>query len=287
MAVINTLCVELTTRCPLRCLHCSADASPDRQEIFPPAILAKRLIELDDLQEIYLSGGEPFEYAALLDIIQVANHISRSTVIYSSGTIMNGCTIKPLPSQILSLTEMFKISRIDLSLYAAYEDLHDSITGIAGSFNATVESAQRINDQHIPLGIHYVPIGKAHNQIIDVARLAQDLNASRFHILGLTAQGRARKLKQTSYSVDFLQKINTLVGQCILPEVILSSTLRQALGDTTRTERDTWKAAFLDVQGFLYPGEGRRAATARSRSSVFSQRSFQEILDELRFDDDL
>jgi hypothetical protein len=33
MAMLHTLCVELTTRCPLRCVHRSADASPNRQEI--------------------------------------------------------------------------------------------------------------------------------------------------------------------------------------------------------------------------------------------------------------
>jgi MoaA/NifB/PqqE/SkfB family radical SAM enzyme len=198
---------------------------------------------------------------------------------------MNRSAIKPLPSHILSLAGTLNISRIDLSLYAAHKDLHDSITGVAGSFNATMESARRINDHRIPLGIHYVPIGKAHNQILGVARLAQALNASRFHILALTAQGRGRKLNHASYPVDFLQKLNALVDQSVLPEVILSSTLRQALGATTQTERDTWQAAFLDVQGFLYPGEGRRASTERSRSTVFSQRSFQEILNEVRFND--
>ena len=77
MTILDTLCIELTARCPLRCVHCSANAAPERNDFLPYKALASTLPDLGSLSETYLSGGEPFEHPNLLRIIQTARRISR------------------------------------------------------------------------------------------------------------------------------------------------------------------------------------------------------------------
>jgi hypothetical protein len=55
MSELDTLCVELTLRCPLRCEHCSANAAPERHEMMDAGLLIDRVRELHGLHAVYLS----------------------------------------------------------------------------------------------------------------------------------------------------------------------------------------------------------------------------------------
>jgi hypothetical protein len=63
---------------------------------------------------------------------------------------------------------------------------------------------------------------------------------------------------------------------------LLSRQLRRRLGHPILTARDTYNTAFLDVKGYLYPGEGWRLPALRSRTSVFEGISKDEFTAELR-----
>lgn len=279
MGRIQTLCVEVTAKCPLRCVHCSACAARERTEMLDPLLLEQHLNDLDFLEDLYLSGGEPFEHPALREIIYSSRKVARNVVVYSSGVRMSDAGNEPLPRDALRMVREAGVSRIDVSLYATQALEHDAVTATKGSFELVMETLRRLSAEQIPFGIHYVPM-PAVNNVIAVARIARNLGAVRLHVLSLVAQGRARSLADMGLSESLCSDLLRLVDEPSSFELVLSSQLRRELGLVEPTPRDALQSAMLDVRGFLYPSEGRRLPALRSSSSL-GERSFRELAKEI------
>jgi MoaA/NifB/PqqE/SkfB family radical SAM enzyme len=171
------------------------------------------------------------------------------------------------------------ISRVDLSLYAAHEDAHDAVTQTPGSFVRTLETARQLGEEGVAFGVHHVPVA-SNSDVVDVAGLAASLGAVRFHVLAVAAQGRARRLALEEPSARLLHDLRTLQARSWPLELVVSTGLRQALGQVEPTPRDMLRTAFLDVRGFLHPGEGERLISLRGRSSL-AHRSLGEMYSEI------
>jgi MoaA/NifB/PqqE/SkfB family radical SAM enzyme len=260
---LDTLCVELTLRCPLRCVHCSANAAPERVETLDPDLLLKRVRELAPLEEIYLSGGEPFEHPSLARIARDTSLLASQVAIYSSGVV--GTTqIDALPTDVLGKL-VRSVTRVDVSLYGLSASEHDAVTLTPGSFDSTLESIRRLRVVGIPLGIHFVPVSGGED-VLALAQFAREVGARRFHVLAVAAQGRAQTLN-VNYSERFLDKLRLLSTLDFGVEIVISSDLRARLG-LGATKRDSLSAAFVDVNGHLYPSEGKRSPGTRSLGTL-------------------
>jgi MoaA/NifB/PqqE/SkfB family radical SAM enzyme len=232
------------------------------------AALSAWLRALPRLREIYLSGGEPLEHAGLEQLVGVAGECADRVILYSSGTTQVGAGLRPLDEARLRGLAARGVARIDLSFYSAEAALHESITASPGSFAAVVESAQRARRAGLVLGIHFVPLPANERSLLQVAELAGVLGADRLHLLAPAPQGRALRLVGLGLSQRVLNDVQRLREAKPVYELVLSSTIRRALGDVSPNERDRWQAGFLDVEGYLFPGEGRRLRVLRSAASV-------------------
>jgi MoaA/NifB/PqqE/SkfB family radical SAM enzyme len=280
---IDTICVEIITKCPLRCVHCSASATPERGEIMSPSLFQDVASTLMRLKEVYISGGEPFEHPSLAEFVRVGRRYANFVAIYSSGTTLDAMgQVASISEERLVMALHAGLSRIDVSLYAARAADHDRITETPGSFERTLGTLRRLRLLGIPFGVHFVPIGDAGSQVLRTAELAREMGATRFHVLKLALQGRAYSGLLAELDPNVLGKLAALRKQVSGMEIVISSALRAALGAEAEvpTERDQRKAAMLDVAGFFYANEGRRLPAFRSKHSV-KERSVREVLDEL------
>jgi len=238
--------------------------------------------QVGPLSEIYLSGGEPFEHPDLLNFISVARRSASRVVAYSSGTCSHNEALVPLSCEQIAAAACAGLGRIDVSLYGTSAEQHDRITQTRGSFVVTLETMRRLRMLGVAFGVHYVPLAERGDGVLSVLGLAHALGASRFHVLALSLQGRARSIVESSPSDDFYDNIRQLwsSGPSGL-KIVLSSRTRRDAGITERTQRDASRAAMLDSSGFLYPGEGQRHPSSRSRRSLTSGARVDEILSEL------
>jgi MoaA/NifB/PqqE/SkfB family radical SAM enzyme len=264
MSHLDTLCVEVTSRCPLQCVHCSACASPHRSDTMDLSVLEAILDGDALLEEIYLSGGEPFEHPQLEPLVLAARAKARRVILYSSGTSLTSTGPQPLPVRTLEKLATLGVARIDLSIYSAQPQRHEATTLTPGSFSLTLESARRIRAAGIDLGVHVVPFGLTRRCVEDLVELALELDARRLHVLALARQGRALKVSESSMAFDCSKALAQLYRRPPAGlEIIFSSSLRKALDITEVSVRDAWRSAFVDVQGFVYPGEGHRLPITR------------------------
>jgi MoaA/NifB/PqqE/SkfB family radical SAM enzyme len=282
---VETLCVELTARCPLRCSHCSANAAPERTELIDVDVLAAQLQQLPSLTEVYLSGGEPFEHPRLVKAVIAARQASKNVAIYSSGVVIDDDHRNaPLPIDRLRAVRDAGITRIDLSIYSDVADEHDEVTATLGSFALTLESASRLRKLGMSFGVHYVPIVEGGARASRLAALADSMGACRFHVLALVAQGRAGTNRLSTNLEDAGRAQLRRLWEAhasYRAEIVLSSELRRQIGVGEPTQRDRRRALFVDVRGHLYPCEGRRLPILRTQSSILGDRSIRDIVDEL------
>jgi len=280
MTGIDTICIEIIARCPLRCVHCSANAAPERTEMVSASTYTSLLTQLGSAEEIFLSGGEPFEHPDIMRFIGDARSIARRVVVYSSGIRIDGARHRALSFDEINAARAASITRVDLSLYAAEPQLHDEVTTLPGSFDLTIQTAKRLAEANVAFGFHFVPIGYNGQQLGAVADLAAKMYAQRLHVLALAPQGRGRFL-DVRMPRKTLHELSCLRRQKLPFELVMSSEVRQKLGLYEAQRRDLLRPAFLDVRGFLYPGEGERRLATRSASSFLVGASLRQLVDEI------
>lgn len=267
MQKVDTACFEIITRCPLVCVHCSACAAPQRADTVTPAQFSVALGRLGRLQEVYLSGGEPFEHPKLGEFIALAQEWTDRVVLYSSG-VVNSDKPAPISHETVREVSRLGVHRVDVSLYADNPEQHERVTATPGSWAAAVESIRRFHSASVKVGLHHAPILPHAYVLKGIAHLAKQLKVTRVHILALASQGRGALL-DSSLPQEWLDEARILsVGRPDL-DLVLSSRIRQQLSVNQSTERDSWNAIFVDHRGRIYPGEGKRQLIMRSASSLF------------------
>lgn len=258
MTAPDTICLEITTRCPLACTHCSADAAPSRTEFYPLENLASLLAHLPRLRELYLSGGEPFEHPELGEMVALARQHSDRVVAYTSGTCIDAGAVVPLDAATIASLAILGLHRVDISMYSTVPAEHDAVTRVPGSFAVMMESIERLRMLGLAFGVHFVPLVAKGERSSSVHSLARGLGATRFHALALAHQGRARHM-DLELSVNASTQLLRLRDLSPM-DVVLSSELRQMLGlPADLSDRDAWTSTFVDVHGRVHESEGKRA----------------------------
>lgn len=130
--------IELTARCNERCLHCYADASPERGEQLPFGLLRDLLDQLVmlDVQAVQFTGGDPLLYDALPEALAYARHRGIESIeIYTNGLALSA----RLLAQLSEYEPDFAFS-----VYSHKADVHDRITDVAGSHRRTLAAIRRV-----------------------------------------------------------------------------------------------------------------------------------------------
>lgn len=86
--MLKDLCFEIIKACPNNCLFCSSNASINCSEIIEFDLFKKTLEYIETkygIEEISLSGGEPFLHPQIMDIIELCKSKGIRTVIFTSG----------------------------------------------------------------------------------------------------------------------------------------------------------------------------------------------------------
>lgn len=122
--------VDLTYRCNERCIHCYR-VEQQRAELTTDQV-AGVLADLRQLGTLFLtlSGGEVFLREDLWEVLAQAQRLHLSVRLKTNGLLVDGEAAR----RLRDLGATF----VDVSLYGSAAPVHDSITGVTGSFDHTV-----------------------------------------------------------------------------------------------------------------------------------------------------
>ena len=119
--------IETTTNCNLKCHHCYN--CNDHKYISTERIeKLLSMLDPDDNYSVTLTGGEVLLHPQLEDILLLLKKYEKVVSFNSNGTLLS----QDLLNRILAVGCC--IGSFQLSLYAVVPEIHDSITGVQGSF---------------------------------------------------------------------------------------------------------------------------------------------------------
>ncbi len=137
---LRFLWLELTNKCNLTCAHCYAESGPHpaQADILTTPDYMKLLEEAAamDCRAVQFIGGEPTLHRGLPDLIAHARALKFEDIeVYTNGTV--------LTDKLLSCFVEHGVC-IAVSVYADDSDIHDAVTGRAGSHARTIKNLKRM-----------------------------------------------------------------------------------------------------------------------------------------------
>jgi radical SAM protein len=143
---------ETTQACDLSCKHCRASAQP----LAHPSQLntgeAMNLIDqIADLQVplFVFTGGDPLKRPDIFELIRHAAGKGVHAALTPSGTPL-------LTRDAIFRMKDSGLSRLAVSLDGSVPAIHDSIRGIPGTWERTVQAIQWANEAKLPIQVHTV-----------------------------------------------------------------------------------------------------------------------------------
>ena len=182
-----TLAWEVTRACPLRCLHCRAQAIPRRDPGELDTDEGKALI--DEVAELgtrvlVLTGGDPLARPDLSALI--ARAAERGLHVGFSPSVTGRLTTKALRR-----ARDAGVSSVHLSLDGASAATHDTFRGVQGSFDRTLAAMSIVRELGLPL---QVGTSVTRHTFIDLPLVAELLDglATMWSLFFLVPTGRAQ-----------------------------------------------------------------------------------------------
>jgi len=152
---IISVLIELTYSCSEQCLHCyNPGATRNGDERSYRKTFSKLSVDeykriIDDLYDeglvkVCLSGGDPFSYPHIWDLIEYIYEKDIVFEIYTNGQRLYGHEDR--------LSKYFPCD-VGISIYSSEVTVHDEITRVAGSFEKSMSVIEKLFDYAIPIEI--------------------------------------------------------------------------------------------------------------------------------------
>lgn len=137
---INFAWLELTNACNLKCIHCYGEFGyNDNLNTMKEEDWIKVIDQLYDLgcRNIQLIGGEPMCFRGYKNIVEYLRIKEfRKITIFTNATLISEHDVKFLKENNV---------RIRFSLYGYNKQIHENITHVKGSFNATINAIKELS----------------------------------------------------------------------------------------------------------------------------------------------
>lgn len=190
---IRELVLDLTNRCPMRCIHCSAGSGPHLGTLIPFTKVTEIVQEAVQmgLQTLSFSGGEPLIHPRLPQMIELAHSCGvRDIRIFTSGLGFRSSKLAPIEDDYAQSLANAGVAKIFFNLQGGCAKTHERITGTADAFQAVLRGSNTCKEHGIYVGFHFVPMRPNWRELIGVFSIARDLDIDELGILRFVPQGR-------------------------------------------------------------------------------------------------
>ena len=184
---------EMTQACALACRHCRAEAVPfpDPQELTMAESLAF-LQQIKDfgppLPHLILTGGDPLERNGLFELIDQARALEISVSITPAAT-------PKLTREMLARLKEHGVEGLGLSLDGSTAQKHDSIRGVPGTFDRTLEALRWAGDLEMPIQVNTLVSAETAEDVPAVFNLLKGFAVTRWSLFFLISVGRGKVLQ--------------------------------------------------------------------------------------------
>jgi radical SAM protein len=206
---------EATRACALACLHCRAEAMPERD---PRELATLEAIGLMSQVSSFgkppplfvITGGDPFERPDLAVLIAAGTRLGLPVSISPSGT--------PALSQAnLERMRAAGALALSLSIDGASSAVHDGFRGVPGVFDRTIAAWRLAREIGLKVQINTTVAPQTVDDLPRIVRLVRDIGAMTWSVFLLVPTGRGSAIGQldaadTEDVLNFLYDADKIVS---------------------------------------------------------------------------
>ena len=187
---------EMTQACALACRHCRAEAvpcpHPDELTFNESLAFLRQIGDFGDpLPQLILTGGDPLARADLYELIDEARRLGIGVSITPAAT-------PALTREVLVRLQQHGVEGLGLSLDGSSAARHDSIRGVPGTFDRTVQAMRWAGELDMPLQVNTLVSAETAGDISAIFDLLRPLKVARWSLFFLISVGRGKVLQPLS-----------------------------------------------------------------------------------------
>ena len=190
---------EIISQCGLNCVHCSSESNIEKIEghLFP-ARIEKFLKSIGEDVTLYicLTGGEPLlsdQFFPILGRLKEFGNIKGIGFFTSGCVVTEQHGIKAISEKTSLRLREAGITFCYVSLYSHLANVHDSVTGVSGSYNLSILSIRNLLSSGIETRVNFVPMKYNQRGIEKVIYFLNELGVKEVRYLRLVRHGRAER----------------------------------------------------------------------------------------------
>lgn len=163
--------MDLTSRCNLSCRHCYIHAADGGGSADIDEDAACRI--LDEAAEagclfFLMTGGEPLLHPGFARIYRHAKDLGMFVTVFTNGTLVD--------DEIIALFSDYTPMGVEVSIYGATPEVHDSVTGVVGSHEKTLCGVKRLKASGINVSLKTMVMTLNEQEFAAMRQLADDLD---------------------------------------------------------------------------------------------------------------
>jgi AdoMet-dependent heme synthase len=187
---------EMTQACALACRHCRAAAmpSPHPMELsFEEGVqFLKQIPEFGDpMPQLILTGGDPLARPDLFELIDEARKLGIGISITPAAT-------GALTRDVLVRLCEHGVEGLGLSLDGSTAQRHDSIRGVPGTFDRTMQAMRWAQELELPLQVNTLAAAETAGDVPAIYELLKPYGLARWSLFFLISVGRGKVLQPLS-----------------------------------------------------------------------------------------
>jgi len=187
---------EMTQACALACRHCRASAMPHahpNQLTFDESIAFLHQIPGfgEPMPQLILTGGDPLERPDLFLLIEEARKLGIGVSITPAATAA-------LTRDVLARLKAHDVEGLGLSLDGSTAQRHDSIRGVPGTFDRTIQAMKWAHELELPVQVNTLISAETADDIPNVYEVLNPLGIARWSLFFLISVGRGALLHSMS-----------------------------------------------------------------------------------------
>ena len=165
--------IEVTQRCPLRCLHCYNNLPMQDQE----ARLSELSFEehchiLDQITEagclwLLFTGGEVFARKDFLDIYTYAKQKGLLITLFTNGVLID--------KKIATYLSEWRPFSIEISIYGRTKETYEQITGVPGSYERCMRGINLLMGRGLPLKLKTMALTINRQELWEMKQFAEQV----------------------------------------------------------------------------------------------------------------
>lgn len=196
---LQILEIEITLRCPLRCLHCSVNGGEKKIDL----PLEKFYEVVDDCEKLGVEvldiiGGEPLTYPHIYEAIKYSLTKIPKVFLNTSGYFINRRILEKLGET--GLKDVF------ISLDGATPQNHEKIRG-TNTFSRTCKAIKELSDFGFRVTVSFVANAENYTDIPEILKICENHGARKLFILSLIPQGRGKNIEHLKIKDNMIKYI--------------------------------------------------------------------------------